>query len=490
MLISVLVFLPIVVTLFWTLLYMSLAFRTKTLFSYICLMGVTMMAEFSIACYFDPASSWTVLLVASNLSQFFTPCVVPLLMIYMYVLRTREKIHVRQALWVVAPIVLFTVAEITSFLAGREEMEAFLKVLYTDGFSAANEIPGKAVRMYYISAVYGFRTVILIEVIAMIGSFLTIYRKEGYSLRNLHAFFWKGERISIVELQYANLVPVFIVAVVEMFMFRDFLIQHVWVAVVLSILLTAASAPFCAAALFSAKRKLSVRHFFYASPYNYSPETKGHVLSTEIETMITDNKEDLRGHLSPEILAPETNTQGAAGAAAYAAFNTDGASIGNPGGIFGGADASANGSYNSAVVGMVGSDRSIWPARDLFSEMLKKRESMSLAGRFERLMINEHIFLQPGLTLVEVADMLGTNKTYISKMVNSTYGLPFPDVINILRVNFAAQYLVANRDATQTDVAQACGFASASAFNNTFKKVTGMTPRIWLATYDSRMGNM
>ena len=125
-----------------------------------------------------------------------------------------------------------------------------------------------------------------------------------------------------------------------------------------------------------------------------------------------------------------------------------------------------------------------WPARHLYEKMMENRDDESLVGRFERLMTQERLFLQPGLTLMDVAEKLNTNKTYISKLVNQTYNIPFPDLVNTLRIDYAEEYLISHRDATQMDIARACGFPSASSLNNTFKKVTGMTPRIWLATYD------
>ena len=80
------------------------------------------------------------------------------------------------------------------------------------------------------------------------------------------------------------------------------------------------------------------------------------------------------------------------------------------------------------------------------------------------------------------ADKLGTNKFYVSKLVNNAYNLGFPELINILRVDYAEQYILNHRDAKQEEIARECGFLSASSFNTTFKKVTGMTPKVWIAS--------
>lgn len=98
-------------------------------------------------------------------------------------------------------------------------------------------------------------------------------------------------------------------------------------------------------------------------------------------------------------------------------------------------------------------------------------------------MIEGQLFLQPSLTLEDVAKRMGTNKTYVSKMVNTTYKQSFPDLLNTLRIDYAEQYLLNHRDARQKDIAKACGFLSASAFNSMFKKITGLTPKMWLNAY-------
>ncbi|MBO7115268.1 MAG: AraC family transcriptional regulator [Bacteroidaceae bacterium] len=105
-----------------------------------------------------------------------------------------------------------------------------------------------------------------------------------------------------------------------------------------------------------------------------------------------------------------------------------------------------------------------------------------LKARFDELILTNRMYLKKGIRISDVAKMLRTNRTYISKLVNDTYGMSFSDYINTLRIKFAQEYLIEHPDIKQSDIAAVCGFPDASAFNNIFKKVTGMTPKIWLAS--------
>ncbi|MBO4755208.1 MAG: helix-turn-helix transcriptional regulator [Bacteroidales bacterium] len=102
---------------------------------------------------------------------------------------------------------------------------------------------------------------------------------------------------------------------------------------------------------------------------------------------------------------------------------------------------------------------------------------------FQKEVINKKLFLKPSLSLQDVADVLGSNKTYVSKLVNNAYNLGFPELLNILRIDYAEQYLLIHQNAKQTELAEACGFVSASSFNSVFKKITGVTPKMWIASH-------
>ena len=112
-------------------------------------------------------------------------------------------------------------------------------------------------------------------------------------------------------------------------------------------------------------------------------------------------------------------------------------------------------------------------------------EDNALSADFKRLMNDKKLFLQPNLTLEDVADILHSNNTYVSRMVNNNYGQGFSELMNRMRVDYAKEYILSHRSARQSEIARNCGFLSASSFNTVFKKVTGTTPKIWLASTDN-----
>lgn len=98
--------------------------------------------------------------------------------------------------------------------------------------------------------------------------------------------------------------------------------------------------------------------------------------------------------------------------------------------------------------------------------------------QFEDLLINKKYFLDPELTLDKIAEELNLSKSHLSRLINTDLKTSFPDYINQLRIKEAQYYLKHPDFSNYTLVAIGleAGFASKTTFNNTFKKVTGMTP--------------
>ena len=91
-------------------------------------------------------------------------------------------------------------------------------------------------------------------------------------------------------------------------------------------------------------------------------------------------------------------------------------------------------------------------------------------------------FVQSGLTIKELSDMLQTNRTYLSEYINTTYGTSFRDWITGLRIDYAKRLLTQNPKLTVADISERSGFLSPSHFIRLFKEKTGQTPVRWRKT--------
>lgn len=103
-----------------------------------------------------------------------------------------------------------------------------------------------------------------------------------------------------------------------------------------------------------------------------------------------------------------------------------------------------------------------------------------LYNRMRKLMEESKLFLDADLTSSKVASELGTNRTYVSEMVNEVCGCSFSEYICRLRVDYSKEYMINNKLASNYEVAVASGFSTTTAFYNAFRKVTGTTPKKWV----------
>ncbi|WP_035568052.1 helix-turn-helix domain-containing protein [Hymenobacter sp. IS2118] len=95
-----------------------------------------------------------------------------------------------------------------------------------------------------------------------------------------------------------------------------------------------------------------------------------------------------------------------------------------------------------------------------------------------RLMDEEQPWLEPELTLAELALRLRTNTSLLSHVINTGCGQNFNDFVNRYRVAEAERKLQNPRllHYSLVGIALECGFNSKSTFNRVFKKITGRTP--------------
>lgn len=112
-----------------------------------------------------------------------------------------------------------------------------------------------------------------------------------------------------------------------------------------------------------------------------------------------------------------------------------------------------------------------------------------LAPRLAHCMEQQKMYLNPTLSLRDVAMGMGTNMTYLSLYLNRNLGVTFYDYVNRFRVEEACRVIESMDDTgriNMTEVAQQSGFNSVSTFNRYFKKVKGITPKAYYHQYATK----
>ncbi len=101
--------------------------------------------------------------------------------------------------------------------------------------------------------------------------------------------------------------------------------------------------------------------------------------------------------------------------------------------------------------------------------------------KLEDLCLNEKIYRDNTLDRNKVADMLNISPNYFSQIINSETGSNFTTYISRYRVEDVKTF-IQNEDFENYSllaIGLECGFSSKSAFHNSFKKITGMTPNAY-----------
>jgi tetratricopeptide (TPR) repeat protein len=120
-------------------------------------------------------------------------------------------------------------------------------------------------------------------------------------------------------------------------------------------------------------------------------------------------------------------------------------------------------------------------ASDLPSQ-LKDEEKLRILSNLEMLMRDQKLFLQVQLSLTDLADKLETNTAYLSRIINEHFNFNFSSYLNKLRVREAQKMFAEKKHLSMTleGIAGSAGFHSRSTFNTAFKKITGVTPSVYI----------
>ena len=99
----------------------------------------------------------------------------------------------------------------------------------------------------------------------------------------------------------------------------------------------------------------------------------------------------------------------------------------------------------------------------------------------EEWMETEKPYLKGDFRLSDMMQVVPINRTYLSQFIKSEYDCTFYQFVTNFRIEEAKRIMRANPDMRVQEIAEHCGFSSATVFGRVFLRETGLTPTEWLA---------
>ncbi len=113
-------------------------------------------------------------------------------------------------------------------------------------------------------------------------------------------------------------------------------------------------------------------------------------------------------------------------------------------------------------------------------------KNSTLHQRFCQKIIGEKFYCKREVNINDMAMLLLTNRTYLSKYINQTYGMNFSSLINQLRVEDAKKILFEQPELPIFIIAMQLGYADTSHFCKQFKHISGISPSGWKSKIESQ----
>jgi len=119
-----------------------------------------------------------------------------------------------------------------------------------------------------------------------------------------------------------------------------------------------------------------------------------------------------------------------------------------------------------------------------YKELIKRKINTDEVLEILNTLIDKKIFLNNKLSLQQLSLLIGTNKTYLSQVINREYHKNFNDFINELRIEHAID-LIQKGKINLSGIYDLAGFNSSATFYRAFKKYKGVSPTDYILTLDN-----
>lgn len=127
--------------------------------------------------------------------------------------------------------------------------------------------------------------------------------------------------------------------------------------------------------------------------------------------------------------------------------------------------------------------------RTSYAEKIDEDKKMNnLYRRVVMYMEEKRPYLDQTFDMADLADLMLTNKLYLSKTINILSGRNFRQFVNYYRIRRAIELFKEDPRLKICEVSEMSGFHSSVSFNMSFKVNTGKTPSEWLQDYIDNQG--
>lgn len=138
-----------------------------------------------------------------------------------------------------------------------------------------------------------------------------------------------------------------------------------------------------------------------------------------------------------------------------------------------------NPEYEAPLVGGAPVLKRVDSAGILWNTDSETNNDADINMKLQVLFSNKKIYLNPDLTILDVASAVGTNRTYLSAMINRQHNLNFCSFVNNYRYKQAELEICRNPNNSLKDISDYCGFGSFDSFRRTVLQVSGKALKDW-----------